>query len=88
MPVVREEVVNVAWDLLALMLVRVPVPRMAVRSRKVTEPRGGLSGEPTLELAVTVAVRVTFWPGLAVVGETVSVVLVLNCATSNHLLPK
>ena len=49
---------------------RVAVPRLEPSAEKVTVPVGEAVGD------VTVAVRVTFWPVTAEVGETVSAVAV------------
>ncbi len=56
----------------------VPVPRVVLPSRKVTLPVGVPAPGAT---ALTVAVRVTFWPVIPGLGATVRLVLVLLACT-------
>jgi hypothetical protein len=55
----------------------VPIPRLVVPERKVTEPEGSV---PVFDGPATLAVRVTLWPGVAVVVEAVRAVVVVSGA--------
>ena len=69
--------------MLALLAASVPVPRIVVPSRKVTVPVAVPAG-----VGVTVAVNVTDWPKVDVVGAATTLVLVAPLPTVSVVLPE